>query len=232
MTDDAGGIVARNLAGLAEWTAASALYRSVFGYSGPEHAVSPRLLAALAANSGTVLGAFDEAGCLVGFCYGFTAVQDGDLYHYSQAAVVDARSQGRGVGRLLKHAQAEAARRTGAGTMRWTFSPYGLRNAHFNLRVLGATGIGFLPDFYDDGDSDRILVRWDLTGPGRPDGVPGTGLVAVGAPADEGTAAREPADRARLRQELSDRFAAGGRLVGVTRPAGGRVDYLFERDDA
>ncbi|MEW2378733.1 GNAT family N-acetyltransferase [Micromonospora sp. NPDC047812] len=232
MTADPQGIVARDLTGLAEWTAASALYRAVFGYQGPEHAVSPRLLAALRENAGTVVGAFDGEGSLVGFCYGFTGVEHGELYHYSQAAVVDARAQGRGVGRLLKHAQAEAARRAGAHTMRWTFDPYALRNVHFNLHVLGAVGIRFLPDFYDDGGSDRVLVRWDLDRPGGGNRAPGHGHATVDSPADDRTAARRPDDRARLRQELADRFAAGGRLVGVARRADrpGRVSYLFAQD--
>ncbi|MER7419561.1 GNAT family N-acetyltransferase [Micromonospora peucetia] len=232
MTADARRIVARDLAGLAERTAASALYRSVFGYEGPEHAVSPRLLAALHENAGTAIGAFDEDGSLVGFCYGFTGVEHGELYHYSQATVVDARAQGRGVGRQLKHAQAEAARHTGAGTMRWTFDPYTLRNAHFNLNVLGAVGIRFLPDFYDDGGSDRVLVRWNLDRAGSR--APASGHAAVDAPADDRTAAGDPDERVRLRRELADRFAAGGRLVGTTRrtETPGRVSYLFERGPA
>ncbi|MER6757992.1 GNAT family N-acetyltransferase [Micromonospora echinofusca] len=234
MAGDTHGIVARDLAGLAERTAASALYRSVFGYEGPEHAVSPRLLAALGENAGTAIGAFDEDGCLVGFCYGFTGVEHGELYHYSQAAVVDAQVQGRGVGRLLKHAQADAARRVGAHTMRWTFDPYALRNAHFNLNVLGAVGIRFLPDFYDDGGSDRVLVRWDLDRAGGSTPTPAPGHTAVDSPADDRTAARAPDERARLRRELADRFATGGRLVGVVRRprTPGRVSYLFGRDEA
>ncbi|MEU4382083.1 GNAT family N-acetyltransferase [Micromonospora echinofusca] len=234
MAGDTRGIVARDLAGLAERTAASALYRSVFGYEGPEHAVSPRLLAALGENAGSAIGAFDEDGCLVGFCYGFTGVEHGELYHYSQAAVVDARVQGRGVGRLLKHAQADAARRVGAHTMRWTFDPYALRNAHFNLNVLGAVGIRFLPDFYDDGGSDRVLVRWDLDRAGGSTPTPAPGHTAVDSPADDRTAARAPDERTQLRRELADRFATGGRLVGVVRRdrTPGRVSYLFERDEA
>ncbi|MEU9507298.1 GNAT family N-acetyltransferase [Micromonospora sp. NPDC048170] len=234
MTGDTHGIVVRDLGGLAERTAASALYRSVFGYEGPEHAVSPRLLAALHENAGTALGAFDAAGALVGFCYGFTAVEHGELYHYSQATVVDARAQGRGVGRQLKHAQADAARRTGARTMRWTFDPYALRNAHFNLTVLGAAGIRFLPDFYDDGGSDRVLVRWDLDRPDSGARATASGHPTVDAPADARTAAGVPGDRARLRRELADRFAAGGRLVGVAwrEDTPGRVSYLFAQDRA
>ncbi|MBM2616656.1 GNAT family N-acetyltransferase [Actinoplanes sp. LDG1-06] len=218
-------IEVRDLAGLGEWSAASALYRSVFGYVEPEFGVSPRLLAALHENSGSVIGAFDR-GELVGFCYGFTAVEDGVIYHYSQAAAVAARAQGAGVGRRLKFAQAEAARRTGARTMRWTFDPYALRNAHFNFAVLGATAIRFLPDYYDDGSSDRVLVSWDLSGhvpaPSRSD--------EVVAPSDGRWSAPDPPDRVTLRAALIERFRAGGRLVEVTR-RGEQAVYKFREAD-
>ncbi|WP_229073496.1 GNAT family N-acetyltransferase [Actinoplanes sp. DH11] len=217
----------RDLDGLAEWTAASALYRAVFGYTGPEWGLSPRLLAALRQNSGTVVGAFEPDGTLVGFCYGFTAVEDGEIYHYSQAAVVAPGAQGGGIGRELKRAQAAAARRTGARSMRWTFDPYALRNAHFNLTVLGVTGIRFLPDHYGEAGTDRVLVSWRLTGD-APARTPGS--VSVPAPAGDRIAAPEPADRLRLRRQLADRFAAGDRLTGVARVGGdpGRVAYTFE----
>ncbi|HET6480442.1 MAG TPA: GNAT family N-acetyltransferase [Actinoplanes sp.] len=219
------GVLVRDLVGLDEWSAASALYRQVFAYQHPEFGISPRLLAALRENAGSVLGAFDPDGELVGFCYGFSAVEAGELYHYSQAAVVAPGVQGTGVGRRLKQAQADVARATGARTMRWTFDPYALRNAHFNCTVLGATGIRFRPDHYDDGDSDRLLVSWDLTGPSGP----GPEWATVVAPADERLAAPEPADRARLRAELIERFRAGGRLVRVARRDDQAV-YTFERD--
>jgi predicted GNAT superfamily acetyltransferase len=219
-------ILVRDLIGLAEWSAASALYRSVFGYDQPEFGISPRLLAALRENAGTVLGAFDGAGELVGFCFGFSAVEGGELYHYSQAAVVAPGLQGAGVGRRLKHAQAEAARVTGARTMRWTFDPYALRNAHFNFAVLGATAIRFLPDYYDDGDSDRLLVSWDLYKPFVPKSLE---PVVVVAPATDRRAAPEPADRAALRAGLIEAFRGGRRLAGVDRQPGppGWVGYSF-----
>ncbi|MEV4350406.1 GNAT family N-acetyltransferase [Actinoplanes sp. NPDC049596] len=219
-------VLVRTLDGLAEWTAASALYRSVFGYEQPEYGLSPRLLAALRENSGTVLGAFEGAE-LVGFCYGFCAVEEGEIYHYSQAAAVAPGQQGAGVGRRLKLAQAEAARATGARTMRWTFDPYALRNAHFNLAVLGATAIRFLPDYYDDGNSDRLLVSWDLERPAprAPE------LSTVTAPADQRYAAPADEDRATLRGHLQAAFRAGGRLVSVEREHD-RVSYTFVRTPA
>jgi predicted GNAT superfamily acetyltransferase len=218
----AGGVTVRELVGTAEFSAAAALYRAVFGYTDPAYGLSPRLLAGLRANSGSVIGAFDPAGALVGFCFGFTAVDQGEIYHYSQAAVVDPGAQGTGVGRLLKQEQAAVARGTGARTMRWTFDPYALRNAHFNLAVLAATGIRFLPDHYGGG-TDRVLISWDLAGPPRRARAGRT----VTAPATGDEAATDPADRDRLRRELISAFAAGGRLVGVVRQDD-RVAYTFE----
>ncbi|GID27907.1 hypothetical protein Abr02nite_28900 [Paractinoplanes brasiliensis] len=218
-------IEVRDLAGLGEWSAASALYRAVFGYTEPEFGISPRLLAALHENSGSVIGAFDGEA-MVGFCYGFTAVDGGEIYHYSQAAVVARRAQGLGIGRRLKFAQAQAARATGARTMRWTFDPYALRNAHFNLAVLGATAIRFLPDYYDDGSSDRLLVSWDLHTPAERRSPADEDSPT--ATADQHHAAPTPAERARLRDALTARFEAGAVLVDVERRAGQAV-YVFAR---
>lgn len=220
-------VTVRDLDGIAEWTAAARLYREVFGYTDPAFGLTPRLLAALRRNGGSVIGALGQDGALVGFCFGFSGVEDGEFYHYSQAAVVAPAAQGSGVGRLLKHAQAAAARRTGARTMRWTFDPYALRNAHFNFAVLGATGIRFGADFYDEPGTDRVLVSWDLDPAGH--ALRGGGVDSVVVAAGERFAAPDPADRAWLRQELVARFATGRHLVGVVRPDGdpARVAYQF-----
>lgn len=175
------GVRSRALVDTAELEQAALLYREVFGYTDPSHGVNPRLLAALAANSGSVVGALTPDGTLVGFAYGFAAVDDAGVhYHYSQAAVVSASVQGRGVGRRLKQAQAEVARSRGASTMRWCFDPVLARNAYFNLDVLGARGRWFHPDFYGP-RTDRLVVEWDLHRVGG-----GTDVVPVPArlPAD------------------------------------------------
>jgi predicted GNAT superfamily acetyltransferase len=152
----------RRLEAFEEQRAAAELYRSVFGYSDRAFAVSPRLMRGLLDNGGTALGAFDDSGEIVGFCYGFTAIEDGRLFHYSQATVVAPHAQGAGLGRLLKHAQAAEAREVGVGAMRWTFDPRSIRNAGFNLNALGARGIRFLSRYYGEPGTDRILVEWPL----------------------------------------------------------------------
>ena len=147
------------------------VYRTAFALSPTDPAVSPRLLAALARNAGSVIGAFagDE---LVGFTYGFLGSDATTVYHYSQVAAVLPAWQGRGVGRGLKLAQRDYVLSTGVTVMRWAFDPVRTHNAHFNFDVLGATGRWFTRDLYGVEDSgrdpgmrtDRLIVEWDLVG--------------------------------------------------------------------
>ena len=141
---------------------ASDLYRGVFGYHDPVYGLNPRLLGALASNGGSVVGILDESDRLVAFAYGFCGTDRRSFYHYSQSAVVAIDQQGRGLGRMLKHAQREVALSHGLNRMRWTYDPAQIRNAHFNLDVLGARGRWFAPDMYGPG-TDRVIVEWDLT---------------------------------------------------------------------
>lgn len=164
-------ITVRPLTTSAEMRAGVEAYRAAFALSATDPAVSPRLLAALQRNAGSVLGAFagDE---LVGFTYGFLGSDSGNFYHYSQVAAVLPDWQGRGVGRTLKLSQRDYVLSTGVTVMRWAFDPVRTRNAHFNLDVLGATGRWFTRDLYGVEDigrdqgmrTDRLIVEWDLLG--------------------------------------------------------------------
>lgn len=219
---------------LALQRAAGALYRDVFGYEPTAQALSPRLLMGLLENGGSALGALGADDELLGFCYGFVGIEDGHTHHYSQAAVVAASAQGSGLGRSLKRAQAEVARRTGIDRMRWAYDPYNVRNAHFNLAVLGATGIRFLPDFYDEVGTDRVIVEWEfdrerLTLP--PAVLEGAMADAADAPSgvidgftwlavDLGAETRSHRyDRSGLATELGSMLAAGDRLLATERLA-------------
>lgn len=143
---------------------ASQLYRRVFGYTKPESTLNPRLLMAMAANGGCMVGAWDEQDTMVGFGYGFTGCSHGQTYFYSQAVVVSADLQGSGVGRQLKYEQRRLALAKDLHHMRWAYNPVLARNAHFNLAVIGAVGRWFSPNCYGDGES-RLLVDWDLDAP-------------------------------------------------------------------
>jgi predicted GNAT superfamily acetyltransferase len=159
-------VEARPLASTEERLAAIALYRKVFGLDETSPAMSTKLLVALQRHGGSAVGAFDAGGRLVGFSYGFVGLDGGVAYHHSQAAVVDPRVQGRGVGRLLKYAQRDVAQAAGVATMRWAYDPVRAVNAHFNLDVLGARGRWVYRNYYDacdeSGPSDRVMVEWRL----------------------------------------------------------------------
>jgi predicted GNAT superfamily acetyltransferase len=180
------GITTRSLATTAERLAAVRLYRTVFGLPEDDPAFSPKLLAAMQRNGGSAVGAFDEDGRLVGFTYGFVGLDGTTPYHHSQTAAVDPRAQGRGVGRLLKRAQAQVALRAGVRTMRWCYDPLQARNAHFNLDVLGAVGRWFQRDYYDlqdhYGRTDRVVVEWPLGGDEHSGGLEAVPALPTAAP--------------------------------------------------
>ncbi|GAB3422776.1 hypothetical protein [Flindersiella endophytica] len=188
--------VVRPLESPEEYRAAIDLYRAVLRLDQTDPAVSPRLLAALRHNGGSVMGAFPDAartgpGELIGFAYGFLGrdAATGEVYHYSQTAVVADEWQGKGIGRALKLGQREHVLATGVERMRWTYDPVRSANAHFNLDVLGARGRWFVRNFYgidemgrDRGHtSDRLVVEWDLSGGPRP-APDAAGAIQVTAP--------------------------------------------------
>lgn len=158
-------LVTVNLESRAEFDEATDLYRRVFGYKGEEFAINPMLMGGIVANGGSAVGVRTYDGDLVGFAYGFPGYTGGDIYHYSQAAVIEAGQQGKGIGRLLKLAQRDVALSHGTEHMRWAYDPFYARNGHFNLDSLGAVGRWFKPEYYGTPGSDRIIVDWNLTSP-------------------------------------------------------------------
>lgn len=74
---------------------------------------------------------------------------------------------------MLKQHQRAWAFARDVGHITWTFDPLIARNAHFNLRVLGARVTEYLVNHYgemDDGinrgdESDRVMVSWALAAP-------------------------------------------------------------------
>jgi predicted GNAT superfamily acetyltransferase len=161
----------RRLTTVDQFGAVDALYREVFGITGDDTGLNVRLLSALAANSAHVLGAYTGSR-LVGFGVSFLARDrsTGRLYQYSQTVAVAPDMQTRGIGRLVKSAQREAALEDGIDQLRWVFEPMYARNAHFNLDVLGGRVRRLHRNLYglaapgrDRGErTDRLLVEWEL----------------------------------------------------------------------
>ena len=126
---------------------------------------------------GVTAGAFAPDGSLLGFIFGITGVERGELVHWSDLLAVDARAQNRGIGRRLKEFQRDAVRGLGVTRMYWTYDPLVARNAHFNLNRLGARVSEYVPDMYgsDTGSAlhsglgtDRFIVVWPIARPAPP----------------------------------------------------------------
>jgi predicted GNAT superfamily acetyltransferase len=145
------------------------LQRAVWGLADLEITSALHLTAALHAG-GFLHLAETASGQPVGFCYAFPALRSGVPHFHSDMLAVLPEYQKKGVGIRLKWAQREEALARGVSLMSWTFDPMQARNAHLNLRRLGATASEFLENFYGITTSsihhglptDRLVVRWEL----------------------------------------------------------------------
>jgi len=148
-------------------------------WPGSERELVPaHLLLTAAHNGGIVLGAF-EGGSLVGFVFGFLGTDASSpdrvamarLKHCSHMLGVRPDRQGLGLGFALKVAQREAVVRQGIRLITWTYDPLLSRNAHLNIRRLGAVcrvyirnAYGEMQDTLNSGlPSDRFQVDWWVT---------------------------------------------------------------------
>ena len=165
-------ITVRPITDASGFHAVETLQRDVWGMPDLEVVPLHQLRAAVSAG-GVLLGAFDEHATLVGFCYGFIGLRDGELLFYSHMAGVRPGLQDRGIGFLLKRAQRQEALERGLDRMVWTYDPLQSLNASFNLRKLGVTASRYYVDYYGEMPdainrglpSDRLEVDWWLRDP-------------------------------------------------------------------
>lgn len=154
----------------AEFAACEAMSRDIWGAA--ERNVVPReLLLTMQHNGGLVHGAFLPEGRLVGFCFGFLGMRDGQLRLCSHQLGVLPEFRGTGIGIALKQAQRYDALRQGYELVTWTFDPLEARNAYINLHRLGCIARVYDRDHYgameDDLNrglpSDRFEAEWWLS---------------------------------------------------------------------
>lgn len=180
----------RELAGIAEMSAASRLWDQIWSRAEPGHEIDPGMMVAIAHAGGYLSAAFD-GDTMIGACLGFWGSPGYGALHSHITGVLPAYA-GRGVGALIKNHQREWCLAQGGTAITWTFDPLVSRNAHFNINRLGARPERYLPDVYgalrDDlnrGDaSDRLLVRWSLTEPPPGSAQPGSARPTVPLVAD------------------------------------------------
>ncbi len=198
MTDT---ITIRELKTMPELNATVDLQRAVWGMHDVEVS-SPHTLRAIVHSGGAVIGALalgcagspgsrshrpptqtantdpqhshgESEGRLVGFCFGFAAPRNGELWLWSHMAAVHPDFQGRGIGFQLKQAQREWALARGYRWMAWTFDPMQAGNANFNFNRLGVTVRRYSVNHYGDMQdglnaglaSDRLEAQWELDAP-------------------------------------------------------------------
>jgi predicted GNAT superfamily acetyltransferase len=167
---DRAGVEIRLLDSVAEFEAASRLVDHIWG---DEDSKAPAALLRALSHAGNFVGGAFSEGELVGVSIGFFG-QEGDHFHlHSHITGVDPRLQNRSLGFALKQFQRSWALAQGASSVRWTADPLVRRNLYFNLCKLGATVVDYYPDFYGplfdgvngDGESDRVLLHWELASP-------------------------------------------------------------------
>lgn len=226
------GIRIRPLDTVEEVFAASEVLSQVWG--GDRTGMPPNLLRALAYSGNYAVGLYDDER-MIGASVAFFAAPASRSMHSHITGVLDGyRSQG--LGRMLKQHQRAWAFARDVGHITWTYDPLVARNAHFNLRVLGARITDYFVDHYgamDDGvnrgdESDRLMVSWALAAPAsapREEEV----VTAVAVPTDIEKLRREdPAEALDWRYRVRDAFQgllADGFVVGGFDDRG----YLFVR---
>jgi predicted GNAT superfamily acetyltransferase len=121
---------------------------------------------------GVAAGAFDETGRMVGFVFGMTGLERGEIVHWSDMLAVRPELHNLGLGRRLKEYQRDVCRAIGVRRIYWTFDPLVARNAHFNLNRLGAYAAEYHENMYGENTSsvlhrgvgtDRFVVAWPIT---------------------------------------------------------------------
>ncbi len=171
-----GSIEVRPLKTWEETSDVEALQSSV--WDDPTWVIHRNMMISMVRNGGLLLGAFDDEH-LVGFLLSYLGTESpesprpamANLKLVSQRMAVLPDYRNRGIGYDLKLAQRQFAMRQGIRLITWTFDPLLSRNAHLNIRKLGAIARDYHRDYYGTepspqvtlGSSDRLLVEWWVT---------------------------------------------------------------------
>jgi predicted GNAT superfamily acetyltransferase len=183
-------ILIRSCSGFDELEACVQLQIETWGYD--ESDIIPRKAFRVAQKiGGQVIGAFDTdlpgAGSsgtpesMVGFAMSLPGVKADEnsgggnpqAYLHSHMLAVRDRYRDQGLGAQLKLEQRREALSRGIGRMEWTFDPLEIKNAHLNIRKLGAVVRSYFVNFYGVSSSrlqgglptDRLVAEWYLDSP-------------------------------------------------------------------
>ena len=212
--------------------------------------VPAALIRVVSETGGQVLGAF-EGGRMIGFTFALAAcrVERGRprTFLHSHMTAVLPEYQNLGVGRRLKLFQREEALGRGIGLVEWTFDPFELRNAYFNVMRLGAVMRRYLPNLYGITTSplhsgmptDRLVAEWHLESArvraACAEQMPpeaGKDAVGISLPTDIGKIKeRDRAEATRIqsgmREQFQQWFARGYAVTRLERREG-QTEYILE----
>lgn len=166
----------RPLTTMTELATVEDIQRAVWDH--PTTVVYLHMLLSFARNGGHVIGALDGEK-IIGFVLSYLGIESpeadrpamANLKLVSQRMAVLPEYRNSGVGYDLKVAQRRFAIKQGIRLITWTYDPLLSRNAHLNIRKLGAIVREYARDFYGAGDSpltslgssDRLIVEWWVT---------------------------------------------------------------------
>ncbi|MFC1628151.1 hypothetical protein ACFL3H_03430 [Gemmatimonadota bacterium] len=144
--------------------------------------VPPSILMISQKVGGVAVGAFDADDRLLGFVFGVTGIDEGQMIHWSDMLAVRPECAGVGLGRNLKAYQRERLLELGVEIVRWSYDPLEAANAHLNINRLGARPVEYVENMYGNGTgstrhigigTDRFMVQWNLTDPRVDDALAG-----------------------------------------------------------
>ena len=159
----------RPLRTLEELRACVALQRETWGNEFTD-VVPASILKVSQRVGGVAAGAFDGDDKLLGFVYGLTGIENGQVVHWSDMLAVRPEARNLGLGRRLKDFQRREMQRLGGVVIYWTYDPLVARNAHLNFNVFGVRIHEYVEDMYGETESplhrgigtDRFIVAWPV----------------------------------------------------------------------
>ena len=165
-------MIVRELRGIDEFAACEALEHAVWGQA--TRAVTRELLVAVQSEGGLIAGAIDDVGTLAAALFAFPTATP-SMQHSHYLGVLPSH-RGRGLGEQLKRFQGAWCLERDIHTVRWTYDPLRIANAHLNLTRLGGRAVAYERNVYGvmggiNGDlpSDRIVVDWTPASPAAAD---------------------------------------------------------------
>ena len=147
----------RHLSTHEEFVACVELQHRIWG-AGFSERVPAAILKVSQRIGGVTAGAFDENGDIVGFVFGMTGIENGELVHWSDMLAVRADLRDHGIGRILKEFQLRALLERGVARIYWTFDPLVARNAHLNFNRLNVDVAEYVINMYGS-ETDSVLHR-------------------------------------------------------------------------